>query len=645
MAHWCKGTAIAVVACLTWVGAAAAQPAPGGRAAPHTVVHLRSQLAHAAALGTLTRPRTITVTGTGFSAHAMVAVAQCSTGALAAALKATTSALDFCDQSRVAAQPSDGAGGFALRTVVHPEIQTPSGPVDCRPAGACLLGALNLGVLQGAPLQVAILPLSFSPTATEPSPASPQIRFRIPITRDSITATRPARRMLLARPAGALGDGRIGLTPRLPTRPLPRRPLSGEGLLALTMMAPRTSWSSAADTSVVAEVSVDRRPFQQIVLFEGATPFTYEAFTGPLRTGPHLVRVRIRPDLSHVTSHAPVARLLRVSLAVVAPTTALGTELAHAPVMFGRAVSPTRDTPLMTYATDDPVTGSPGLRRLTYVVTWSHETAGTGFVPWLEWGTWGRMTDIETAIAMDVDAQGHVSRSTYLGCVTCGPDFPPNRTALDETDVPFTGHYFAGHPILRVATGNNDFSDVGTTPLRFQLGLSAPPPSGATREGAMDRNPWTYGVMGQELPRIRADYSTDPASTAAGDARQYLTVDLDTSTQAAAAVGVDLRLAGSSTVYTNDFGTTYPLYGGGHGRTVVKVPLGRAGARITLLRLRLLPASAGASPTIAIHRVRVLQYVGGRIVVRQLPAVQTVVEPQAPPTTVAPAIAAASTGP
>jgi hypothetical protein len=241
------------------------------------------------------------------------------------------------------------------------------------------------------------------------------------------------------------------------------------------------------------------------------------------------------------------------------------------------------------------------------------------------------MTDIETAISLSVDRAGHISHPTYLTCVTCGSHFPENRTALDETEAPFRGRWFHGHPVLRVATGNNDLSALGTTPLRFQQALAAPPAPGDTREGAMDRNPWTYGVMGQELVRDRADYSTAANATGPGDPRQYLIVALDTAVQRGAAVGVDVRLAGSATIYSNDLQTTYPLYPGGRGRTVVKVPLGQVSRPITLLRLRLLGASAAASPSLAVHGLRVLQYVRGRIVVRHTPSPQVVTEAAPPP--------------
>jgi hypothetical protein len=623
-----KWHAFIVALCLAFAGVAAARSRidhpPGTSPVGAAVGRARAQLAAQAPLGELRSGRAVRVSGRSFSPHAAIVVAQCGTAALAAALTSVQRALDDCDEDFVAVRATGPDGSFTVRARAMPTIQTASGEIDCRRRGACLLGALNLAALQGQPLQVAVLPLAFSPTATAPSPHRGTGR---PLSETygtpPVTAKQPARAVLDAYPAGDLGAGRAGLLAAVPTRALPRRRLRGEGLLALTMSAPETSWGDPADTSVVVQARVDRGAWQQIVLFEGAAPFTYEGFTGPLATGRHVVTVRVRPALSHVTRHPPMAVVVKESLAVVSPRQRAGVQLAHAPVLYGRSVSTTRDTPLETYATDEAQVGHPGLRRLTYVVVWSHEDAGTGFVPWLEWGTWGRMTDIETAITFLVDRRGRVSRPTYLTCVTCGVHFPSNRTALDETEAPFRGRWFHGHPVLRVATGNNDLSDRGTTALRFQQALAAPPPDGDTREGAMDRNPWSYTVMGQELARDRADYSTSAGSAGPGDPQQYLTVALDTVPQGVSAVGVDIRLAGSATTYSNDLGTTYPLYRGGNGRTVVKVPLTRVGRPITLLRLRVL----GASSALTVDRVRVLQYVHGRIVVRRAPPPLVVSEP------------------
>lgn len=636
MASRKKWHALLVVACLAFAGVATARPlrshASGTRAPTATVAQARAQLTAASPLGALTASRWLRVTGQAFAPHAAVVVTQCSTSALAAALTAIAAALDDCDEHFAAVTTSSSDGSIAVRARAVPIIQTASGAVDCRPPGACLLGALNLDALQGHPLQVAVLPLAFTASA-KPTPARRPHKPPLSETYGSppLTVDSPSRTVLDAYPAAALGAGRMGQVPPVPARALPlpgARRIRGEGLLALTMSAPQTSWADPDDTAVVVQARVDRGHCQQIVLFDGAQSFTYEGFTGPLRTGPHVVTVRIRRDLSHVTRHAPLVAIVKQSLVVVRPSSAAGLELAHAPVLYDRRVSTTQDTPLITYADNapQPDPGHAGLRRLTYVVTWSHEDAGTGFVPWLEWGTWGRMTDIETAISLLIDRAGRVAGATYETCLTCGPGFPENRTARDETEAPFHGRWFAGHPILRVATGNNDFSDVGTTALRFQQALAAAPARGQTREGAMDRNPWTYGVMGQELARDRADYSTSAASTGPGDPRQYLIVALDSTPQRAAAVGVDVRLSGSSRVYSDDLVTTYPLYAGGAGRTVVKVPLDDVSRPITLLRLRVLGAWPGSLPSLTVHRVSVLQYVHGKIVVRRTPPVQVVSE-------------------
>lgn len=649
MASRRKWHALLVVACLAFAGIAAAQPLRGHAAGAATVARARAELGAGSPLGTLAGTRVLRITGQSFTPHAAVVVTQCSSRALAAALTAVTGALDDCDEHFVAVTTSGVDGSFLIRARAAPIIQTASGPVDCRRQGACLLGALNLDALQGHSLQVAVLPLAFTASARPaPAPRSKERPLSETYGSPPLTVAGSSRTVLEASPAGALGAGRVGQVPLVPSRALPRRGdrrIRGEGLLALTMSAPQTSWADPEDTAVVVQARVDHGPWQQIVLFEGAQPFTYEGFTGPLRTGRHVVTVRVRRDLSHVTRHTPLAVIVKQSLVVVRPSSAAGLALAHAPVLYDRRVSTTQDTPLITYADAIRDPGHPGQRRLTYVVTWSHEDAGTGFVPWLEWGTWGRMTDIETVISLLVDRAGRVTGATYLTCVTCGRTFPENRTALDETEAPFHGRWFVGHPVLRVATGNNDLSDVGSTAVRFQQALAAPPARGDTREGAMDRNPWTYGVMGQELARDRADYSTSADSTGPGDPRQYLIVALNSTAQRAAAIGVDVRLAGSSGVYSNDLQTTYPLYAGGAGRTVVKVPLGQVSRPITLLRLRVLGASPASPPSLSVHHARVLQYVGGKIVVRRTPPVQVVTEaatPLAPPTV--PTISAADLG-
>ncbi len=121
-------------------------------------------------------------------------------------------------------------------------------------------------------------------------------------------------------------------------------------------------------------------------------------------------------------------------------------------------------------------------------MVWSHEDAGTGFVPFLELGSWGRLTDIENAISFTVAPDGSVSDASYLwGGVP--PGYPDTQGAASETDVAFAGSYWGHHAILRDATGNNDFSDQGTTGFRFQQAPVAPPGPGQPRETVDGRQP------------------------------------------------------------------------------------------------------------------------------------------------------------
>jgi hypothetical protein len=60
-------------------------------------------------------------------------------------------------------------------------------------------------------------------------------------------------------------------------------------------------------------------------------------------------------------------------------------------------------------------------------------------------------------------------------------------------------------------------------------------------------------------------------------------------------VAVDLRLSGSATWYQSDMGSAAPLYTGGLGRTVVKLPEGWERRKIAGVRLTVYPASAAAS--------------------------------------------------
>ncbi|MGH9079900.1 MAG: hypothetical protein ACRDYE_07495, partial [Acidimicrobiales bacterium] len=343
---------------------------------------------------------------------------------------------------------------------------------------------------------------------------------------------------------------------------------------------------------------------QQFVLFAGASAFTYAGFTGPVTTADSY-RVTVSAEQAHAKGglswptgrRTPRADVVDAELDVVGPTNPQYLVTAYAPVMYGRSTSALHDVPLLVDATATPQGG--GATQLSYTVIWSHEDAGTGFVPFLEWGTWGRMTDIEDAISFTVAADGTTSDASYLWGGEPPTGFPDSQGAIQEVDVPFAGQWDGHHPILRDATGNNDFSDSGTTPFRFQLAPVPGPGAGQVRESVMDANPFTYEISGQEVARWYGDVSTDPRSPQPGDARQYATIDLDASGTGVTSLAVELQLAGGPTWYASDFHTGYPAHSGGHFRTVVKLPVGWQTQPISGVRIQAYPPSSAPSVTVS----------------------------------------------
>ena len=57
------------------------------------------------------------------------------------------------------------------------------------------------------------------------------------------------------------------------------------------------------------------------------------------------------------------------------------------------------------------------------------------------------------------------------------------------------------HPLLAVASDNNNFSDQACSNVRFGLSPIAADLRSSARESIMDTFPWTYRIMAEELMR------------------------------------------------------------------------------------------------------------------------------------------------
>ncbi|MHB8219772.1 MAG: IPT/TIG domain-containing protein, partial [Acidimicrobiales bacterium] len=564
-------------------------------------------------------------------------------GAAMVAVECTPAALSIlenaCDNRRDTVVFANSAGTARGSFTPTPEIKTAAGTADC--TSACLFAVAHISASGGVTI-VGIDGIGFAsgttvtsppgPSAGPPTPGPLASPVTISTTAPTIVPGAPLTTTVSAGVAPTLTSPNAVTGPGLPAAgsPAPVTPVTGQGVAELTLSAPGTSWSHVVDRSVVVTVTVDHGTTQQIVCFAGATAFTYAGFVGTLTTGSHTLTVAVNAALSTTGSVTPSVRVVHQQLDVVTPTNPWFDAVKYAPVVYGRTDSAQNDTPLLTYAVSQPAAG--GSTDLSYTGIWSREAQGTAFVPFLELGEWGRMTDITGTTQLTVSSTGTISNPMYDGC-ECATTYPQNESSPHEGEIPFAGSYFqTTHAVVRNATGNDYQSATGTTPFRIQQVPVPGPASGATRASVMDTHPWTYQVSAQECARWYTNGSTDPFSAQLGDARQYAVIDLKSSPSNLSATAVAIQLSGSTQWYTSDFGSGFALHDGGHGRTAVKLPLGWEADKITGLRLIEYPSGAGAgASTVAVQVIGLSQNFS--IVHPTLPPLQTTlsaVSPQVP---------------
>jgi hypothetical protein len=453
---------------------------------------------------------------------------------------------------------------------------------------------------------VCVLPTLSGPEAADAAQSPTVVTAVAPL---NFTTTADAVDAPLASPEG---PGVVS-----PTVSVAPRGTSGEGVFWLTAGGPGTQWSSALNTSVVVDVRIDGGTAQQVVLFDGATPFTYTGFVGSLNVGTHVVQLVVDRGLSATTTVPPQMVLSRFTLAVVPRSSPEYTEVAYAPVLYGRTSSARSYTPLLVSASDS--NGTAGSHQLQYVLVISAHDQGDSIVPAYQWGLWGRMTDIVTILNETISSSGATLSASYASCgCESLPYFPDFVMAPEETTAPVQSADYDSHPVLRDATATNYLSDKGTTRFRFQQLPVAAPPSGQLRDAVMDEHPWTYQISNEELPREHV-ISTDPDDLLVGDYRQYGIVDSDLSVTGTVAVEFALQLAGDPVWYSTDYQqmtagipSTFVFNNGGHTRSAIKLPLNWESRPVVGFRIRL-EVAPGSSvvPTIVVHSLELLAVTPG----------------------------------
>jgi hypothetical protein len=264
------------------------------------------------------------------------------------------------------------------------------------------------------------------------------------------------------------------------------------------------------------------------------------------------VETIVAPDARYdFTRFAPV--LLGIDTEINPANTGGGPHL-------GNAAS---DVPLIVYATAAPHSGFTTYR---YTMIWSNEDGGTGQFPDLLIARYGRTTDIEGIVEVDVSDIG----------VLLAVRHRPDESGMLAT---FGGVFQGTHPVVRTSTANGLIEDDGASTLQFGIPPLAYDDGGLPRELGMDLDPISYAVMGKEMIREHKIEVLGNATTKKlSDVRNYLYLDYDIDVTAS-----DRVLRGVAVVagvpYYSDHNLSFtlalnPRVPDGVGRIAIELPPG-----------------------------------------------------------------------
>lgn len=403
--------------------------------------------------------------------------------------------------------------------------------------------------------------------------------------------------------------------PCVPSAPKTSAPLAAETVelkddtevaLDIEARAPGASWARKGAEAAALVVTVDGVYNQDVMLWAGGTFYKYRVMLGRLSKGRHTVSVSLNPARS-------AAGALRAEVRSLAPLTPSPFEtsvpsehplaLAHAPVLYARpnTFDHFTDIPLLMYY---EILREGADTVVRYTVIFSNEDGGTQTAALF--ARWGRGTDIEWVYEIRVRG-GKVVAETFQG-------------VRHETK-PFNGQRANGeHPLLAVASDNNNFSDLACSAVRF-----APYPvyarlEAATRESLLDLYPQTYRAMAEELQREGRVSDTPSDINTVADPREYLYIE-GVSEQAGAAVAFDVKLEGRPETFKSDMGEPrLRIERSGHYRTAVRLPKGSTPDSVESITARCHPHPANASGG-ACRRLKLLRVLtlGADYVPRAIP--------------------------
>lgn len=329
-------------------------------------------------------------------------------------------------------------------------------------------------------------------------------------------------------------------------------PAESEALLDLTASAPGTSWRERGAEAAVATIYVDDKYHQDVILFAGARDFTYQLMLGRVAPGAHNLRIEFNRKQS-----AAKATSVKISGAKITTIDREHPEfraIARAPIIYARldTIGKFSDIPLLAYC---EIVNRVASTLYTYTAIFSNEDGGTQTTGLM--ARWGRTTDIEWVCRTEDWMERGVS-AYFQGA--------------DHQNTRFAGKLEADHPLIFVSTVNNNFSDRGQSEMRFALRPLVFDDFNFSREEVMDRHPWTYQVMADEMTREGKITEKREPGQMINDLRNYVYFDIN-SIQIGATLSVAVKLKGDPVWRASDWGiANYRIDRSGNFRATALLP-------------------------------------------------------------------------
>ena len=224
-----------------------------------------------------------------------------------------------------------------------------------------------------------------------------------------------------------------------------------------------TNWSLYGSESATLTIAIDgdwENYNQDIILYAGNTSHEYNVSLGYLEQGEHSIEFKF--DYNKSTIGAEHIHIESVDIVDIESLDIDSDVLLHSPILYGRDLlswneSTHTDIPLIMFY-DLSINNSDFTeyyKKITYSFIFSNEDSRVGIGLSDLMFNYGRTTDIEWIYEVTLDEQGNIISEIFQG---------PSHTTTD-----FSGQKINKHPILKNATLNCNFTDVGISDYKFFL--------------------------------------------------------------------------------------------------------------------------------------------------------------------------------